>query len=308
MEEVATGFRAFVARTFGDDGRAWLATLPSLLEEIGARWKLELGAELHGGHLSYVCEAVTADGVDAVLKLGPPWPRVRHEDSRAPGLERGRAVAAAARRRAACAPARAHPPGDACRSRSPQEVASLLSTIHVAPPGGLPPLGETVRRRLTWASGQGRASDEKLSWALRTSPRLEQDPVPAVLVHGDFDERNLLVCTRRGLCAIDPLPCVGDPAYDAAYWVHANRRSGRRARLDGILAGTGLTRERVRDWAAASACTAERPPPSIQRCSCAGRVRGQTPDTSLARARQATCDAERADAARSKTGYQTCRH
>jgi streptomycin 6-kinase len=71
-----------------------------------------------------------------------------------------------------------------------------------------------------------------------------------MLVHGDFDDRNLLVCARRGLCAIDPLPCAGDPAYDAGYWVHANRRPGRRARLDAIVAATGLDRERVRDWAA----------------------------------------------------------
>ncbi len=250
MEEVATGFRAFVARTFGDDGRAWLATLPSLLEEIGARWKLELGAELHGGHLSYVCEAVTADGVDAVLKLGPPWPRVRHEvlalrawgGNGAPSLLR-HDVELHALLLERIRPATHADPG------TPEDVARLLGAIHVAPPGGLPPLGETVRRRLTWASDQGRASDEKLSWALRTVEHLEQDPVPPVLVHGDFDERNLLVCARRGLCAIDPLPCVGDPAYDAAYWVHANRRPGRRARLEGLVAATGLPRDRVRDWA-----------------------------------------------------------
>ena len=30
MEEVPPGFRAFVARTFGDEGRGWLAGLPEL--------------------------------------------------------------------------------------------------------------------------------------------------------------------------------------------------------------------------------------------------------------------------------------
>jgi streptomycin 6-kinase len=70
-----------------------------------------------------------------------------------------------------------------------------------------------------------------------------------VLVHGDLDERNLLTCERRALVAIDPLPCVGDPSYDAAYWVHANRRPGRRARLEALLGASGLPRERVRDWA-----------------------------------------------------------
>jgi streptomycin 6-kinase len=68
-------------------------------------------------------------------------------------------------------------------------------------------------------------------------------------VHGDFDERNLLVCERRGLCAVDPLPCTGDPAYDAAYWVHGNRLPGRRARLDALFE-LGFDQARVRDWAA----------------------------------------------------------
>ena len=69
-----------------------------------------------------------------------------------------------------------------------------------------------------------------------------------MLVHGDFDERNLL-WSRGGLVAIDPWPCVGDPAYDAGYWVHGNRRPGRRARLDALVE-LGFDRARVRDWAA----------------------------------------------------------
>jgi streptomycin 6-kinase len=137
-----------------------------------------------------------------------------------------------------------HPdPGEA------PDVARVLRAIHVPAPGGLPPLRDTVQRRLTWASDEGRASKEKLAWAMTTVAELERTAPHGVLLHGDFDERNLLVCDRRGLCAIDPLPCVGDPAYDVAYWVHANRRSGRRARLDAIVAATGLPRERVRDWA-----------------------------------------------------------
>ena len=71
-----------------------------------------------------------------------------------------------------------------------------------------------------------------------------------MIVHGDFDERNLLTCRRRGLCTIDPLPCAGDGTYDAAYWVHANRRPGRRARFDRIAAAMGLDRGRLRDWCA----------------------------------------------------------
>ena len=250
MEEVQPSFRAFVARTFGDEGRSWLASLPTVLEELAASWLLELGAELAGGSLSYVCEATTADGISAVLKVGPPWPRAHDEivalrvwdgrgaplllraDESLPALLLERIVPGT------------HPdPGEA------SAVAQVLQAIHVSPPDGLPPLGETVRRRLSRAAAERRASTEKLEWALATVAALERTAPAGALLHGDFDERNLLACARRGLCAVDPLPCVGDPAYDAAYWVHANRRTGRRARFEAIVAATGLPRDRVRDWA-----------------------------------------------------------
>jgi streptomycin 6-kinase len=33
---------------------------------------------------------------------------------------------------------------------------------------------------------------------------------------GELENKNILVCQKRGLVVIDPLPCIGDPAYDAA--------------------------------------------------------------------------------------------
>jgi streptomycin 6-kinase len=95
-----------------------------------------------------------------------------------------------------------------------------------------------------------RAPARKIEWAFAKLAALEHDPPPAVLLHGDFDDRSLLVCAQRGLCAIDPLACSGDAAYDAGYWVHCDGRPGRRARFDEIVASTGLPLERVRDWAA----------------------------------------------------------
>lgn len=250
MEEVRSGFRAFVARTLGDEGQAWLRALPGLRDEIAAAWRLELGPELHGGLLSYVCAVTTDGGGIAVLKMGPPWPRVRHEVAAlrtwdglgAPALLRtDEARHALLLERIT--------PGVHAAPGEPAAVARVLHALHVPPPPGLPPLAETVSRRLSRAAEEDRASPEKLAWATATVAELERDPPPPVLLHGDFDERNLLVCAKRGLCAIDPLACVGDPAYDAAYWVHANRRPGRRARLEALVAATGMPRGRVRDWA-----------------------------------------------------------
>lgn len=139
-------------------------------------------------------------------------------------------------------------PGTNGADAKADDVAGVLRSLHVPAPSGLPSLRELVEERLETAGRAGRPQ-HKLRWALTKMVELEREPPQPMLVHGDFDERNLL-WSRRGLVAIDPWPCVGDTAYDAGYWVHGNQRPGRRARLDAIVAATGLSRERVRDWAA----------------------------------------------------------
>ncbi|MGH3899959.1 MAG: aminoglycoside phosphotransferase family protein, partial [Pseudonocardiaceae bacterium] len=45
---------------------------------------------------------------------------------------------------------------------------------------------------------------------------------PAWLLHGDLHPGNVLDGGRvRGLVAIDPRPCLGDPNFDGIDWVHA---------------------------------------------------------------------------------------
>jgi streptomycin 6-kinase len=141
-------------------------------------------------------------------------------------------------------------PGEHPTAAPAEAVAALLDVLHVSTDDRLPTLEAVVRVRVDTAFEDGRASARKAAWAHARIDQLVRTAARQTLLHGDLDERNLLVCGQRGLCAIDPLPCVGDPAYDAGYWVHGNRRSGRRARLDAIVAATGFDRERVRDWAA----------------------------------------------------------
>jgi streptomycin 6-kinase len=250
VEAVTSGFRTFVARLYGDEGRAWIARLPAVHEELADRWRLELGPELPGGLLSCVRAATRSDGTKAVLKVGA-WHRT-HDEIAALRAWAGRGapeLLEADEELRALLLERiepGHPPAGADAAT----VASVLRVIHVQPVPGLPSLAETVHRRIDNALRDRRASEQKASWARAKAVELEPGAPPPVLLHGDFDERNLLVCARRGLCAIDPLPIAGDPAYDAAYWVHGNRSPGRRARLDAIVAATGLDRARVRDWAA----------------------------------------------------------
>ena len=251
-EVVHPGYRAFVARIGGEAGHAWIASVPARLQAAAERWRLELGPELPGGLLACVVEATTADGGEAVLKLPSPW---------ACGGDEVRALRAWAGHGAPVLLAddaelgalllERIRPGEHPDALQAEAVASLLRLLHVRPFEGAPPLGAIVARRLATAEAEGRATPQRLAWARTALGRLEHAPPPPSLVHGDFDERNLLTCARRGVCAIDPFPCAGDPLYDAAYWVHGNGRPGRRARFDALAAVLGLDageRARLRDW------------------------------------------------------------
>ena len=248
-EVVEPTFRSSVTRLVGPEARAWLLELPRLEAELAERWQLELGAELRGGLLASVRAVLRADGSHAVMKLGGssdhtaneiaclrrwaggPAPRLLEADESCDALLLERIE-----------------PGTAATAADAGAVVALLRGVQLPGPTDLRPLSAAVGHRLDRAERDGRASEARLAWARAALERLDRDAPAPVIVHGDFDERNLLVCARRGLCAIDPLPCSGDGAYDAAHWVHANRRPGRRARFDGIVAAGDYDPRRLRDW------------------------------------------------------------
>jgi streptomycin 6-kinase len=250
-EVVHETFRSFVGRQFGSAGRAWLAALPKTLATVAAEWDLELGPELHGGVLACVLQARTGLGEEVVLKVAGPWDRPRDE------------IACLRRRDGRGAPRLLHAdpyrgafvlerirPATVATDASAEEAVRLLGLLHTEPSDAVPPLGEVVRARLEQAVAQGRATAEQARKALASVERLEREQAKPVLLHGDFDERNLLRCSLRGLVAIDPLPSVGDAAYDAAYWAHANRRPGKRERVEAIARALGADAGHIRRWGA----------------------------------------------------------
>ena len=92
--------------------------------------------------------------------------------------------------------------------------------------------------------------------------RLAAEPTPTVLLHGDLTPVNVLDGgPERGLVAIDPAPCLGDPDFDAVdlvFWRADGHRDrsrparsslGRRlpaASLDWCIAFAGHGRARAR--------------------------------------------------------------
>ncbi len=247
MTEVLPGFRAFVVRRFGDEGRSWLNELPVTLAELAQTWGLKLGEELLGGVLS----CVVAAGPDAVVKIAGPWSDWRAEATALTawgGRGAPRLLAVDEEHRALLV--ERIRPGTGAPEASARDVATLLAHLHLQPPPGLRSLAEVARERVERALLDERTTPYKAEWALSRLGELEREPPTPVLLHGDFDGRNLLACRLRGLAAIDPLPCSGDPAYDAGYWAHANGRPGRRARTTAIAQALELPVDRVRGWCA----------------------------------------------------------
>jgi streptomycin 6-kinase len=72
----------------------------------------------------------------------------------------------------------------------------------------------------------------------------------ATLLHGDLENRNIMHCKTRGLVAIDPLPCVGDAAYDAGYWLANVDRHEREATSALLARRLDLDQTRLLGWAA----------------------------------------------------------
>ena len=250
-ELVHETFRSFVARQFATAGRAWLESLPKTLAAVAAEWDLELGAELHGGVLACVLEARTALGEEVVLKVAGPWDRPRDEIAclRRWGGRGAPRLIHADPYRGAFLLERIRP-ATAATDATADEVARLIGLLHTAPADPVPPLGEVVRARIEQAVAQGRAAPEQAAKALASVERLEGEAAEPVLLHGDLDDRNLLRCSLRGLAAIDPLPAVGDAAYDAAYWAHANRQPGKRERIEAIARALGADAGHIRRWGA----------------------------------------------------------
>jgi streptomycin 6-kinase len=66
-----TAFVNNILQAFPEQGKQWLADLPSLLIDASRRWELSLG-DAFLLSFNYVCAATRLDGTPAVLKLGVP--------------------------------------------------------------------------------------------------------------------------------------------------------------------------------------------------------------------------------------------
>lgn len=258
----------------GEPGATWRRDLPGVLAALEERWGVRTGRPLPGGSASYVCRAVTDDGLPRVVKVGVPGHDLVAE---ARVLEaaggRGYAVLHAhdvqhdAVLLESLGPALARTPGPPERT-----IALMADTLREAwrlPLDAVPP-GEdravTLRALVVDLDERlGRPTDRRvLRTALDHADALAgHDPAFTVVLHGDAHPGNTLPVTapREGAPAghvlVDPDGFRGDPAYDAGVvlrdWCSYLRGTDARARLAGwcdlVAERTGTDPVRVWAWA-----------------------------------------------------------
>lgn len=218
---------------FGADVLAWCDELPALVEELAARWNLELVAA-GGGGTSRVFHCFKRDtDTSAWLKLTPE-PEIAQEEAEAlrAWAKTPSVVTLLAQDLAAGALLLEDVQGVQVSQRAWNlaEVAALLRDLRdPAPAPGehsvLRLLSHRVDfvfdltdRRLAARDVNDPAASKVLRQARAAALELAGNG-PVGLVHGDLHPANVLSGPGARLVAIDPRPTWGDPDFDAVDWV-----------------------------------------------------------------------------------------
>jgi streptomycin 6-kinase len=265
--------RARLVARFGASVAEWWSRLPVAIDTLVARWDLAVGDPVGRGNTSLVIRCRRGDGRAAVLKLCPDRSLSRAEaralrawrsSGRVPALWEDDAGAGALLMEAL-------PDERSVLDRAEpvaiDDVAGLIRDLHAPSSldsGDFAPLSARVAFVFDhWIERHG--PDPAVSQVV-PSERLErgrelalslaaQDGAP-VLLHGDLHPGNVLDGGAGcGLVAIDPRPCLGDPAFDAVDWVFWGEDDARRwdARRVEIAGAIGCSSDRLRRWCAALA-------------------------------------------------------
>lgn len=273
-------FRSNVVGNWGDDGRRWLAELPSRVAAIARDWELTVG-DPYALSFNWVAPARRGDGSAAVLKLGVPESGHLADEAGALVAYDGRgAVRLLARDddRGALLLERATP-GTPASSLVPYLPARLTDAVpvsdeaataafvevtrrlHRTPPADCP-LPELAHRGGSFGAHLRAYPDDRalprhlVERASRLFDELCASATDRVVLHGDLHHDNILRAEREPWLAIDPHGVVGDPGAEVGpllYNPDPSRRDDNLvalvpARVEQVADGLGLPLERVVAW------------------------------------------------------------
>jgi streptomycin 6-kinase len=149
--------------------------------------------------------------------------------------------------------------GDLPPASLPQRWGELLAALHaVTPPAQWPwdlrgrcaEAFARIGRRLSEPAIGARIDQAMWQRTMGRCETLLDTPVRLVLLHGDLHLGNVLDGgPSRGLVAIDPKACIGDPCFDAVDYVVAGAgHEGVEARCRRVATACGLDGDRLYAW------------------------------------------------------------
>jgi len=201
----------------GEAGRAWLNSVPRLVNHYSEKWDLKLDQPFENLSYNLVITGLNREGQSIVLKLGPPCAELVAEAA-ALNLFAGRA---AVRLLADDADGGALLleqvyPGTPLHELQDEVSATrtaarlMLQLQHAPPPEHSFP---SLKR---WFRSLNELKAHPFPTALveeakETFATLAAWEAPAVILHGDLHHENILFSAERGWLAIDPKGVCGDP-------------------------------------------------------------------------------------------------
>ncbi|MFD8567992.1 aminoglycoside phosphotransferase family protein [Streptomyces sp. NPDC059639] len=262
--------RAQLVGRFGPEAEAWLAEVPDVAARLATRWGFALGELFESGASSVVMRCQWPDGTAAVLKLSPDRAlltkqvemlRLFAPSGRVPTVLAADAEAGAMVLEEVLPGTEAE---DMPQTSLPQQWGELLAALHsVAPPAHWPldlraRFDESfarIGRRLSEPAIAARIGQAKWQRAIQRCETLLDSQTGVVLLHGDLHLGNVLDGgPSRGLIAIDPKACVGDPCFDAVDYVVAGAgQEGVEARCQRVATACGLDGDRLYAWSRVTA-------------------------------------------------------
>ncbi len=267
-------FIQHILKINGEEARAWLDRLPTILTACEQRWGLTMGAPFAHLSFNYVAPALRADGTVVIVKVCgmsdeflPQWEALRlvagHgmvqllgydvEDEvllmecLQPGTllstveddEEATAVAARVMRQLWCPVPEGHP----------------FPTVEKWGKG-------FGRLRSYFEGGSGPFPPHLLEEAERLFAELSASSGEQVLLHGDLHHENILAAQRQPWLAIDPKGLVGEAVYETGPLLRnaltrvfqaAQPRRELERRVDQLADELSFDRVRIRGWGLAQA-------------------------------------------------------
>ncbi len=244
MIKIPEAFAQHTIDREGDPGRAWVASLPGLVDELLQRWRCNPTAPMASGNTGIILPVQRHDGTPAVLKISFTHPANQYE-AHAFAVWGGRgAVLLYERDDAKFALLLEQAEWQTLDDLGDVDEAiavtgQLARRLAVPAPPDLPRLSDRARgwdkslREEAEKLGQP-LSQRALGAAVATIQDLALDQ-PDTMVHGDLHFGNVVPAQRESWLVVDPKGFVGDLASDA---LRVIRRDA-----DGLLAAKDLGAE-----------------------------------------------------------------